>query len=141
MLSWSPISFFAKINEQIKDINNKMEVAQAALTHQELLLTNILCVDPGAEVSATVENALQATRCSPTIGLCTFRCVDRRQSDTIESVPLDVRLKRIAINDPARAHQLRWVAFNERLEGDILRIPQGSGHQHQSAYRSPKMSQ
>ncbi|XRB13486.1 hypothetical protein RI054_06g33240 [Pseudoscourfieldia marina] len=44
-------NFFNRIKEQIKEINNKIEVAQAAFTHQELLLTNILCVDPGAEVS------------------------------------------------------------------------------------------
>ena len=35
----------------IKEIDNKIEVAQAAITHQEQLLTNILCVDLGAEVS------------------------------------------------------------------------------------------
>ncbi|XRB03791.1 USP domain-containing protein [Pycnococcus provasolii] len=44
-------NFFNRIKEQIKEINNKIEVAQAAFTHQELLLTNILCVDPCAEVS------------------------------------------------------------------------------------------
>ena len=42
---------FNQIMDMIKEIDNKIEVAQAAITHQEQLLTNILCVDLGAEVS------------------------------------------------------------------------------------------
>ena len=45
------MNFFNRMMNQIKEINNEIEVAQAALTHQEHLLTSILCVDPGAEVS------------------------------------------------------------------------------------------
>ncbi|XRB00231.1 protein LSM14 [Pycnococcus provasolii] len=45
------VNIFNRIMDHIKEINNKIEVAQAAITHQEQLLTNILCVDPGAEVS------------------------------------------------------------------------------------------